>query len=255
MGYSSDILWHQTTKTGFKEILKSKMFKCAYSLESINWKSSNKTFAIPMISFCNIALSDLAEYLGKYGDYTIGMRKLWKYASKTSLVWYRDRNSLSLHPVMDYLHSLKSFPSPDMQKETETLLWTQISHTKNFEGPLKRRKIKCYRFFDEYEFRFVPDIDNLETEKISPILSKTEYEKYKKDNKSSVIDSSNLALGFCLNDIEYILVKDKGQLGYVNSLLKKYFTDEVIEKQRKPIILTNDEVRRSIIGIGHHKYE
>lgn len=101
MGYSSDILWHQTTTNGFKKILESKMFKCAYSLESINWKTQNMTFAIPMISFCNLAICDLNEYLGKYGDYTIGMRKLWKYASKTSLVWYRDRNSLSLHPVMD----------------------------------------------------------------------------------------------------------------------------------------------------------
>lgn len=107
-----------------------------------------------------------------------------------------------------------------MQKETETLLWTQISHTKNFEGPLKRRGIKCYRFFDEFEFRFVPCIDSLTAEKIEPILPKKEYEKYKKDNKSSVIDSPNLALEFCLDDIEYILVKDKGQLSYVNGLLK-----------------------------------
>lgn len=255
MGYSSDILWHQTTKTGFKKILESKMFKCAYSLESINWKTQNMTFAIPMISFCNLAISDLDEYLGKYGIYIIGMRKSWKYASKTSLVWYRDKNSHSLHPVMDYLHNLKTFPSPCIQKEIETLLWTQISHTKNFEGSLKRRGIKCYRFFDEFEFRFVPSIDNLKAEKIKSILSEKEYEKYKKDNKSSVINSPNLSLGFCLDDIEYILVKDKGQLGYVNSLLKKYFTGEIIENRRKPIILTYDEVRRSIIGIGHHKYE
>lgn len=36
MGYSSDIYWYQTTKAGFAKILKSKHFKSAYSLESVN---------------------------------------------------------------------------------------------------------------------------------------------------------------------------------------------------------------------------
>lgn len=255
MGYSSDILWHQTKTEGFKKILESSMFKCAYSLESIYWKTQNKTFAIPMISFCNLALSDLDEYLGKYGNYTIGMRKSWKYASKTSLVWYRDKNSISLQPLMDYCKTIDRISLHDISKEKELLLWTQLCYTKNYEGPLKRRGIKCYRFFDEFEFRYVPNIDILSSEKVIPILTEDEYIKYKEENRTSVINKEALGLEFDIEDIEYILVKDKGQIGNVNIFLNKYLNKDSNKRGRKPIILTYDEVRRNIIGIDHHKYE
>lgn len=255
MGYSSDILWHQTTKNGFKNILKSSMFKCSYSLESINWKSSNRTFAIPMISFCNLALSDLGEYLCKYGDYTIGMKKSWKFASKTSLVWYRDKNSISLHPLMDYYKKIQKISFLETDSEREALVWTQLCYTKNYEGPLKRRGIKCYRFFDEFEFRYVPNIDILSSEKVIPILTEDEYIKYKEENRTSVINKETLGLKFDIEDIEYILVKDKGQIGNVSTILNKYLNKDSNKSGRKPIILTYDEVRRNIIGIDHHKYE
>lgn len=253
MGYSSDILWHQTTKEGFKNIMASSLFKCAYSLESINWKTQNQTFAIPMVSFCNLAMCDLSEYLGKYGTYTIGMKKTWKHFSKTSLVWYRDKNSLSLHPLMNYYKNLLKNPNSKIDNDKELLFWTQLSHTKNFEGPLERRRIKCYRFFDEFEFRYVPTMESLFTEHIKPILTPEEYVSYKESNKSSLINNENLGLSFNIKDIGFILMKDKGQIGYVNSLLKKNFKTEFQEKINNPIILTHEDIIRNIIGIGHDK--
>lgn len=68
-GLSSNIIWHQTKINGTKAILGNRLFKCSYSLEDIHWKSSHLELAFPMLSFCDIPLSDISEYLGKYGNY------------------------------------------------------------------------------------------------------------------------------------------------------------------------------------------
>lgn len=243
--------------------MQSSMFKCAYSLETISWRSSNKlTIAMPMISFCNLALCDLTEYLGKYGDYTIGMRKSWKYANLLSPVWYRSRNALSLQPLMDlYKQNIQIFSNAKQVPTTQDinindineLIWSQISYTKNFEGPLKRRNIKCYRFLDEHEFRYVPSLGKLKENNIIPVKSEKQYEEYKKISKNlCVINNESIGLSFTLEDIEFILVKDKGRISYVNK-----FVQELSKIQdgtrRNPFIFTYDEVKRNIIGIDHHK--
>lgn len=257
MGYSSDIYWHQTTKDGFKKIMDSAMFKSAYSIETICWRTSNKvSMAIPMISFCNLSLSDISEYLGKYGSYVIGMRKSWKYTPTLSPVWYRTPNSISLQPLMDlYIDNSTFFCNQEINSLAQELIWTQISCTKNFEGSLKRRNIKLYRFFDEHEFRYVPKLDLLIKEHVTPILNEIEYQQYKKNNKnSSVINNQYIALPFNLEDIEFILVKGKGQIAYVNKLLDKVPRRNNGTK-RNPFIFTFDEVKRNIIGIDHHKLQ
>ena len=62
-----------------------------------------------------------------------------------------------------------------------------------------------------------------------------------------------LGLPFSLEDIEYILVKDKGNIPHVNDILQKYFPMYSTEKGRKPYIITYDEIKMNIIGIEHHK--
>ena len=58
-----DILFHFTSKVGlFKIIVET--FKVSYARERIEGISSEKEFAVPMISFCDLKLSELKERNG-----------------------------------------------------------------------------------------------------------------------------------------------------------------------------------------------
>lgn len=115
-----------------------------------------------MISFSNLPLADVQEYFGKYGIYIIALKKQWKMASLPSSVWYRDKQSQTLQNIMDIFEETDYIFNSEFNKREQTLIWDQIAYTKNFEGPLMRRKINCYRFYDEKEFRFVPSPNDLQ---------------------------------------------------------------------------------------------
>lgn len=81
MGLSSNIIWHQGPFNSIFEILRTCNFICSYSIETIKWRRSSLDVAFPMVSFCNLPISDMKEYLtdnktdiltGKYGECTIG---------------------------------------------------------------------------------------------------------------------------------------------------------------------------------------
>lgn len=93
MGLSSNVIWHQTTFEGLKAIIKDMRFMCSYSLETIKWKGDCVDIAFPMISFCDIPLADIQEYLDKYGKYTIGFQRSWGKTVRLSPVWYRDKDA------------------------------------------------------------------------------------------------------------------------------------------------------------------
>lgn len=75
MGLSSNILWHQTDKDGFKDILKSKCLTCSYCLEFFLDKQHKIGF--PMISLSDIPIADIEEYLDQYGGYSFGFSRDW----------------------------------------------------------------------------------------------------------------------------------------------------------------------------------
>ena len=76
MGLSSNILWHQTNYANLRNIIKSRSLKCSYSLEEVDEILGQKV-AFPMISMCDLPISELSEYQGKYGDYAIGLSREW----------------------------------------------------------------------------------------------------------------------------------------------------------------------------------
>lgn len=90
---------------------------------------------------------------------------------------------------------------------------------------------------------------------ITPMLKENEYNNYKAFNKkSSVINNHDekLTYSFDIEDIEMILVKDKGQISHINSCLKSSFGEVSQRKGIKPFIFTFDDINHNILGIEHH---
>ena len=253
MGLSTNVLWHQTDNMGLEAILKNKCFKCSYSLETICWKSSIQKIAFPMISFCDIAMADIQDYIGKndktnhegkYGIYTIGMRREWGKSVRLSPVWYRDSEAASLRNQMDAFKNVintefKQFSQSDM------LLWETIAYTKNFEGSLEKYGFKNYRFYDEREIRYVPPFEELSNKRIAPFLSKEQYERRKKEMKSNVF-IDEFTLKFNIQDIDYILVSNANQINRIKTKL-------IGEDNTNIPFLSYKQVRDDILGINHNK--
>lgn len=247
MGLSSNIIWHQTDFKGLKAILESKSFCCSYSLEDIRWKSSCLQRAFPMISFCNIPISDLSEYLtnnetneytGKYGKYTIGLKQNWGFKNGVSPVWYHNPQSLSLHEIMNR-HSI--LQSKDWG-EPEILLWRLLSHIKNHEGSLTKYKFKSYRFYDEKEIRYVPDYSTLKDKDIPCVLTPKEYDNYKSTHNRTAL-MPQFKLPFDINDIVYILISSSSQKHRIIELLGN--------ASKNVIILSYQQIIEDIIGLEH----
>ena len=241
MGLSSNVIWHQTDFNGLRSILKSKRFLYSYSLESIKWKSSRLDLAFPMISFCDIALSDITEYLGKYGNYTIGMKRSWGKTVGLCPVWYRDKDAISLKTQMDLFRNIGSKDSFSLTEE-EIVLWQVIANTKNHEGELVKRRFSSYRFFDEREVRLVPSFDELISSKVKPFMKKEEYNKYKSCNGNSLI--SKIWISFDYSDIAYIIYSNKRSS--VLGLFKGCESDNIV-------FLSHKQVKEDIIGMSHNR--
>lgn len=249
MGLSTNILWHQTNNEGIKNIIENKRFVCSYSLETIFWKRSNRKIAFPMISFCDIPFSDMHEYLldkegkmsGKYGKYTIGMKREWGKAYRLSPVWYRDKDSNSLRSQMDSYKEIED-KSYEKYSNMDKLLWFITANTKNHDGNLSKYQISSYRFFDEHECRFVPDFDCVMGNKKSPSLSEEQYKQYKEENGSSLI--CDIHIPFTVKDISYILVSQANQI----KRIKKLFGNEDISQI---VFLSYSQIVQDIIGINH----
>lgn len=88
MGLSSNTFWHQTRKDGLKGIINSQCLYYGYSLEDLTPAGYNVKFAYPMVSVCDLPLSETGNYLKKYGDYTLGFSSEWGKKHGFSTVWY-----------------------------------------------------------------------------------------------------------------------------------------------------------------------
>ena len=242
MGLSSNIVWHQTSFDGLKAIIQSKTIKYSYSLETIKWKGSCRHIAFPMISLCDIPISDMSEYLGKYGKYTIGFKREWGKRMGLSPVWYRDSNAISLREQMDSFRNVVQKDSFSLTNE-EIQMWYIIANTKNYEGQLKKYNFDSYRFFDERELRLVPQYESLCSLRIKPMMSEKEYGQYKRENKGSLIE--NLSVNFEYDDIAYMLVSSKSHLDRVQGLFG--------EVKQHIVFLSYDQVTQDIIGNSHNR--
>lgn len=246
MGLSSNVIWHQTDYQGLKGIIEKMAFQTSYSLETIN----DVNVAFPMISFCDIPLSDMREYLtqnesdkltGKYGKYTIGMKRGWGNKKGLSPVWYRDRQAYTLKGLMTQMKKLIKKRNSYMLDEEESIIWQTMAYTKNVQGKLLKYGFSSYRFADEKELRYVPNLIDLRTASIKPFIGCNDYKDLKKQTRN--IGMQSLLLSFSIEDIAYILMSNKKEKNRISNLLNK--------KDSHIVYLSYRQILQDIIGEAH----
>lgn len=238
MGLSSNILWHQTKKDGFYEILKSKKLLYSYSLERIIPIFRLGPIAFPMISASNYPISEIGNNDWRYGNYCIGFRQDWGVNVVFSPVWYCSSGSHSLRLV-------NVLRDDAIKKETQSyfgVLMAIFANMKFDQAPLvtKNSQYGKYRFYDEREWRVVPYITGTDQASFMPFLTEDGYKEFKeKNNGMSLLD---FGVDFQYDDIHYIIVESEADI-------KK--TREIVGDGIH--VFTKSEVIEDVIGTDHHE--
>lgn len=232
MPISANSIIHFTkSKEALQGILQDN-FKIHYCIEEVDSSDNHFKMAIPMVSFCDITLSQVKVHMDKYGEYGIGLTKEWAIRNGLNPVLYMDKNSMLANSFInffdDYLKAKTSFNIQEKQ------FLDLARYTKNYQGDLERNgKIhKDYRFYDEREWRYT--------------LSHNEHENFALPvgddfDKEEVNQKINeFRLIFEPNDIKYIIIKDEEEINeFINVLRKakgKNFSMNDVEKLTTRII-------------------
>jgi hypothetical protein len=178
------------------------------------------SYAAPMVSFCDIPLSQIKDHIGKYGPYGIGLTKEWAQKQRLNPVIYIQSGSFLATSIEESYRNSAKVKNVEWDKLTaDQKNWLNIlRHVKNYESDLIRagETLKSYRFSDEREWRFTPSYEDCNAMAINPIVYQTEDQKKNINEKLS-----NISLDFEPNDIKYIIIESESQISEFVDALKK----------------------------------
>lgn len=204
---SANTLFHFTNSIdNLENILKAEFYP-NYSLE--NWDNiigNNFQIGIPMVCFCDIPLSQIQNHTRYYGNYALGLTKEWGIKNKINPVLYTYKHA----PTATYIFASTAMTG---KKTAEDMLIDFSFYMKPYEGTLWRNGKyldDTVRFYDEREWRFIPEIDE-KTDRISKYISPAEFthEEYRRA-QAAKLESKKLS--FEPNDIKYIIVNKENEI-------------------------------------------
>ena len=238
MDLSTNELFHFTEFKHIKSILKSKSFYPRYNLEFVylsdahNFKAALRPIA--MTCFCDIPLELSENHRKRYGNHGIVMREDWKLNNGLNPVFYIQPNSEVAEVIADFSNTVEEY-SPLFQDEKNSMKvvrslgrvtrnLTRLNYyIKQFENKKKLkinyagkdRIFEKRRFYDEREWRYIPNPENSQLELHIPINDYDDPKKLEIANKKL----EKYKIDFELNDIKYVVVNN---LNEKNELIKLY---------------------------------
>ena len=252
-----DILFHFTSKEGLFKILEY-TFKVSYAREKIEGKNTKRELAVPMVSFCDLKLSELKVHMSKYGSYGIGLTKDWANRKGLNPVMYVNRHceftdnfNNALYTIYPYLSNIrKNLKNNDALQEIphDMKILDAYRYMKNYEGTLIRdghQDEENFRFADEREWRYVPSLNDYRVEEPFVAISNIETKKQKMEYNQKI---ENIKLDFDPNDIKYLIVEDDNEInGLIEHIqkVKKFHSIDVISRLSSRI-LTKEQIDKDI---------
>lgn len=210
MPLSSSNLTHFTDKKeNLLGILKEN-FKVYFCKETVYLGGTPTSFYCPMISFCDIPMSEIKDHIKKYGSYGIGLTKNWAIKNGLNPVLYVASNSELSRSYQTAINHFVFHPEKMTHRATkeEMALTDVLRYMKNYEGPLIRKGElinENYRFSDEREWRFSPPFNDKE----QMIADDEDFEK-DSENLTKMYEEHRLT--FEPNDIRYIIIKEDSEI-------------------------------------------
>lgn len=227
MAISTNSIIHYTSSIDTLKLILKEGFKLKYCDETLHLDDDSSNAAHPMISFCDIPLSESSKHFEAYGHFGIGLTKTWAVEKGINPVLYIDKDSLIAKSILELIKARRDSKT-NLTTQQKALVLKIKSYAKNYSGNLNRKSktTKNYRFYDEREWRLVPDKDILGG--ISFSVSSTNYQK-SKDDYNAKIDS--IRIKFNHSDISYIIVEKTNQIPDIIKSIREYFSDDCTANQ------------------------
>jgi len=229
-------------------------FRVSYAKEKIIGKSKEREIGVPMVSFCDLKLSEITSHMSKYGNYGIGLTKEWANKNGLNPVLYISQYSPFTDGLLSGLNSIHAHRRKIKKSEESDGLTTDYMniyntyrYAKNYEAPLHRKghpKIEKYRFADEREWRYVPPLENTSLQPFVP-LDAIKTEQKKNELNDSIRD---VILHFEPEDIRYLIVERDNEISeLINHLMhvKQRFSTDTLNRL-KSRILTSEQIELDI---------
>ena len=244
MPLSSNTIIHLTRDRSSLQGILEDNFKIYYCKETIRLDEEEYQVRVPMVSFCDIPLSEIKSHIEKYGNYGIGLTKEWAVRNGLNPVLYVEPKSLLARSYNVAFTKLVIEALGEVISEGQKCFTDVLRYIKNYQGPLSRKEtlIEEYRFSDEREWRFVP----APNEKCEMLMTD---ERYDSDPAAVQASLEPLRLYFEPNDIKYIIIQSDAEISEFVQLLrnakgKKYAYDEVERLTTR--ILTTEQIQGDI---------
>jgi len=237
MPISSSTLFHFTASLDDIFSILSHEFHPHFSLEDFNVISPKSkrypglVFAVPMVSFCDIPLSQIHPHLTFYGKYGIGLRKEWATKHSIVPVLYTYRGSRLARYLYSLAVAIHRIPSKvPRARSAQDYFYDLSCFVKPYEGAgyKKGRRIRKRRFYDEREWRYVPR------------LTKDYYrygmpEESFRDSMERAAANAHLwrrsVISFTPKDIKYIIVSSESEIlnaiHHVETVKMRFHHDEI----------------------------
>ncbi len=246
MGLSSNSLIHFTKQKNSLIGILQDNFKIYHCVEHIDTSTGHFEAAIPMVSFCDIPLSEIKSHIDNYGCYGLGLKKSWAIRKGLNPVLYIEKESDLGGDIKKTVSLL--LKNKDWQKLTneEFTFINLFRYMKNYQNNLSRngRNIPNYRFSDEREWRYVPP----KNPTVPPVLPLNLFDNNeKKDIANKGLEK--MRLEFTPDDISYIIINDESEIGEFINVLRyakgKNYTHEQVERLMTRIF-TTEQIKTDI---------
>lgn len=218
-------------------------FRYKYCHEQISIEAPGLVdVAIPMVSFCDIPLSEVKNHIDTYGSYGIGLTKSWAKNVGMNPVLYVERKSNYAALLRDQATGLGKLPENNERDKMIEHYLSLFAYCKNYEGRLVRGKINTdsYRFYDEREWRYIPKEEELKGAFVR--LLGTQYAEDKEAYNEKLKDCY---LKFTPGDISYIIVDSDEEIPEVLEILTKAYDPIATGRELKVLstrILTKNQI-------------
>lgn len=241
---SSNCLFHFTNSAeNLLNILENEFSPryCLEDLTMLNYSSKLGNYlemAIPMVCFCDIPLSRIKTHISYYGNYGIGMTKSWGIKNGICPINYADKNSSSSKYMQGLLEFMAATVNNKGMEKAQINLAYLIRFVKPYIGDFWRSSgtIKNHHFYDEREWRYVPESDLLG---LPFKLSKNQFLNSIERTEANTNMSNKCKINFEPDDIKYIIIEKEDQItSMINAIerIKNKYDSTTMKKLTTRII-------------------
>jgi hypothetical protein len=235
----NSVIHFTQTLENLKGIL-SETFKIKYCVERV----TDVLSAFPMVSFCDIPMSNIKDHIDSYGSYGIGLSKTWAYANMLNPVLYVSDGSYIDLVLKSQSEKINKIAHSDIPLDYEWLhhFISILSFVKEHKGNITIDGAeKQITFYDEREWRYVPTREECSKIAAPPQIFGPTY-KFNKERMNKYLET--LRLRFSIEDITYLVVAEDDDVHDLIDHISSVYKSESARKRELLLtkILTRDQI-------------